>query len=235
MQAVLVAGGKGKRLQPYTFVIPKPLVPIGNVPIMEVIIKQLVKYGFKKIHVCIGYMGELIQSYFGDGSKYNVAITYSHEEKPLGTVGPITLVKSLDDHFLVMNGDTLCDIDYRDLLNQHKKSGCNLTIATYAKKVKIELGVMEFDQNKKLKAYIEKPTLQYVVSTGIYAMSKEILSLIPFNEYFDFPSLVKMLLEKGDNVHTIEHKGIWHDLGSIENFDSALEDFSTIEKLVKPS
>ncbi len=230
MQAVLVAGGKGKRLQPYTLTIPKPLIPIGDEPIMEVIIRQLLKNGFKKIHVCIGYMGELIQSYFGDGSKYNVTITYSHETKPLGTVGPIALVDSLDEHFIVMNGDTLCDIDYRDFLNQHSRSGCRLTIATYAKKVKIELGVMEFDPNKKLKAYIEKPTLQYNVSTGIYAMSRDILSLIPKNEYFDFPTLVKLLLEKKIDVQTIEHKGIWHDLGSIESFETAIEDYNKLDR-----
>jgi NDP-sugar pyrophosphorylase family protein len=230
MQAVLVAGGKGKRLQPYTLTIPKPLIPIGSEPIMEVIIRQLIKYGFSKIHVCIGYMGELIQSYFGDGSKYKVAITYSSETKPLGTVGPIALVESLDEHFIVMNGDTLCDIDYGSFLKQHSISGCPLTIATYAKKVKIELGVMEFDPSKKLKAYIEKPTLQYNVSTGIYAMSRDILPLIPKNEYFDFPTLVKLLLEKKIGVQTIEHKGIWHDLGSIESFESAIEDYNRFNR-----
>lgn len=228
MQAVLVAGGKGKRLQPYTLTIPKPLIPIGNEPIMEVIIRQLLKCGFNKIHVCIGYMGELIQSYFGNGSKYNISITYSHETKPLGTVGPIALVDSLEDHFIVMNGDTLCDINYENFLNLHAKSGSPLTIATYAKKVKIELGVMEFDSDNKLKAYIEKPTLPYNVSTGIYAMSREILSFIPKNEYFDFPTLVKLLLEKKIGVQTIEHKGVWHDLGSIESFESALEDYNKL-------
>jgi NDP-sugar pyrophosphorylase family protein len=230
MQAVLVAGGKGKRLQPYTLVIPKPLIPINNEPIMEVIIKQLAHSGFTRLHICIGYLGELLQTYFGDGSKYGVTITYSKEAKPLGTIGPLTLINSLDDNFLVMNGDTLSDIDYRAFFQTHVESRALLSIATYAKKVKIELGVMEFDSQNRLRDYIEKPTLHYQVSTGIYALNKKILSLIPHNDYFDFPSLVKLLLGKGEAVHTFQHTGIWHDLGSIESFEAATEDYA---KLVK--
>jgi NDP-mannose synthase len=225
MQAILVAGGKGKRLQPYTLVIPKPLIPLKDEPIMEVIVKQLARTDFSKIHICIGYMGELLQTYFGDGSKYNVQITYSKESKPLGTIGPLTLIDSLDDDFLVLNGDTLSDINYKELLLEHKKSQSALTIATFAKKVKIELGVLEYDQKQHLKDYIEKPTLSYSVSTGVYALNKNAIRHLPRNEYFDFPSLVKLLLANRERVHTFQHDGIWHDLGSIDSFEAALEDY----------
>jgi NDP-mannose synthase len=225
MQAILVAGGKGKRLQPYTLVIPKPLIPLKDEPIMEVIVKQLERAGFNKIHLCIGYMGELLQTYFGDGSKYNVGITYSKEMKPLGTIGPLTLIDSLDDDFLVLNGDTLSDINYQGLLIEHKNTQSALTIATFAKKVKIELGVLEYDQHRHLKEYIEKPTLSYSVSTGVYALNKKVVRHLPRNEYFDFPSLVKLLLAQGEKVNTFQHDGIWHDLGSIDSFEAALEDY----------
>jgi len=225
MQAVLVAGGKGKRLQPYTLVIPKPLIPLKDEPIMEVIIRQLARVGFTNIHICIGYMGELLQTYFGDGAKYNVKITYSKESKSLGTIGPLTLIDSLEDNFLVLNGDTLSDINYKELLVEHKRSQSSLTIATYSKKVKMELGVLEFNPDNSLKDYIEKPTLFYKVSTGVYALNKEVIPLFRYNEYFDFPSLVKLLLEKKKKVHTFQHEGIWHDLGSIDSFESALLDY----------
>lgn len=229
MQAILVAGGQGKRLQPYTLVIPKPLIPLKDEPIMEVIVKQLKKNGFKQIHMCIGYFGELLQTFFGDGSKYKLKITYSKETKPLGTIGPLTLIESLDDDFLVMNGDTLSDMNYKELLKKHKLSKSALTIATFSKKVKIELGILEYNSDRSLKDYIEKPTLSYEVSTGIYALNKKVIKLLKHNEYFDFPSLVKLLLKKGMKVNTVHHGGIWHDLGSIESFESALIDYDKMK------
>lgn len=231
MQAILMAGGLGRRLRPYTLVIPKPLVPILDKPVIEIIIQRLADENFNKIHICLGYLGDLIRAYTGDGSKYGIEISYSTEDRPLGTVGALSLVVNLEDHFLVLNGDTLSDVRYHHLLNDHLESHCPMTIVTYAKKMTMPLGVIETNAMGECIDYIEKPTLEYKVSTGIYALTRLALSHIPNNKYYDFPTLVKSLLSAKQPVNLYEHKGIWHDLGSVENFESAAEDYA---KMYRP-
>lgn len=225
MQAVILAGGKGTRLKPYTTVFPKPLMPIDNCPILEIVIKQLKYYGFSNIVMAVGHLKELLHAFFNDGKKWNVNISYSVEEKPIGTAAPLKLIKRLQDNFLVMNGDILTNLDYDEFFNYHKNSGSLCTIAMYKKKVKIDLGVLKTNKNNKLYDYIEKPTLDYNVSMGVYAFKKKVLDYIPENEYFDFPNLIKKLLKNNKKVLGYPFSGYWLDIGRPDDYETAIEEF----------
>lgn len=164
MQAIILAGGKGSRLKPYTTIFPKPLMPLGDHPILEVIIKQLRYYGVKEITLAVGYLKELLRSYFNNGEKWDIKLNYSNEDKPLGTVAPLKLIKEFHDDFIVMNGDVLTTLNFNDFFNYHLQSNSICTISMYKKPVKIDLGILEVDKNKFIINYIEKPTLNYKVS-----------------------------------------------------------------------
>jgi NDP-sugar pyrophosphorylase family protein len=230
MQAVILAGGKGTRLVPYTMVFPKPLMPIGDMPILEVVIRQLKKYGFTKIVLAVGHLAGLIEAYFGDGSKWGVEITYSREDEPLGTAGPLALLNNLDENFLVMNGDLLTNIDYSDLMLHHLESGALSTVSIYTKEVPINLGVLELDKNGKIMNYIEKPTLKYKVSMGIYAFNKNILNYIDRGRYLDLPDLIKTLIQKDENVSGYIFEGYWMDIGRYEDYSKVLEEFESMKE-----
>lgn len=171
--AVILAGGKGTRLHPYTIAMPKPLVPIGDYPILEIIIRQLNIAGINRIIITVNHQADLIKTYFGDGHKWNVNIEYSLEDKPLGTMGPLKLLKNLPDNFIVMNGDILTDLNFKELLDNHIKEGNIYTISGYKRKHKVDYGVLHTDSNSYLNGFEEKPLLDYTVSMGIYAVSKK--------------------------------------------------------------
>ena len=229
MQAVIMAGGKGTRLAPYTTVFPKPLMPIGEMPILEIVIRQLKKHGFTRIVLAVGHLAGLIEAYFGDGSKWGVKIKYSREEKPLGTAGPLSLIDDLDENFLVMNGDLLTDIDYSDLMGFHMENGALSTICMYTKDVPISLGVLELDREGNIVDYIEKPTLKYKVSMGIYIFNKKILEHIEKGIYLDFPVLIKNLINKGENIRGYNFNGYWMDIGRHEDYSRVLEEFESMK------
>jgi NDP-sugar pyrophosphorylase family protein len=229
MQAVILAGGKGTRLAPYTMVFPKPLMPIGDMPILEIVIRQLKKHGFTKIVLAVGHLSGLIEAYFGDGSKWGVSITYSREDQPLGTAGPIALLDDLDENFLVMNGDLLTNIDYSDLMLHHIKSSALSTVSIHTKDVPINLGVLELNKDGKIVNYIEKPTLKYKVSMGIYAFNKDILNYIERGKYLDLPDLIKILLRKNKNVSGYMFEGYWMDIGRHEDYSKVLEEFESVK------
>ena len=192
MKAVILAGGKGTRLKPYTTVFPKPLMPIGDKPILEIVIRQLKSYGFNEIIMTVGHLAELIMTFFGDGSKYNVKIKYSRENQPLGTAGGLGLIKKeLDETFLMMNGDVLTALDYSDLVNYHKRTGAIATIALNKRDVKIDFGVVELNDDNSIIGYTEKPKIDYLVSMGVYVLEPKVLDYIKSNEYLDFPDLIK--------------------------------------------
>ena len=224
MQAIILAGGKGTRLKPYTITLPKSLVPVKDIPILEIIIKQLKKSSFSDITLAVGHLAELIEAYFRNGEKFGIDINYSIENKPLGTAGPLKLIRNLDENFLVMNSDDLTNIDYKDFFEFHKKNNATITIATFNKKVKIDLGVLKLDENNSLKDYIEKPVYDFNVSMGIYAFNKKAIEYIPKNEYFDFPTLIKTLLKNNHKVLCYHHNGYWLDIGRPEDYEKANEE-----------
>jgi NDP-sugar pyrophosphorylase family protein len=231
MQAIILAGGKGTRLKPYTTVFPKPLVPVGDIPILEIVIRQLKYYGFKKVTMAVGHLAELIEAFFGDGSKWGLEITYSREDKPLGTAGPIALVDDLEDNFLIMNGDLLTTVDFKHVMEEHKKKKSLATISIYQKKIRIELGILALDAKNALTDYIEKPTMTYPVSMGIYAFNKRILDYIPKGQHLDFPDLIKTLIAKKEAIHGYLFDGKWLDIGREDDYLSAIDEFNTHKKL----
>ncbi len=226
--AVILAGGKGTRLAPVTEIIPKPLVPIGGKPIMELVIQQLKYHGFTDITLAVGYMAELIQAYFQDGSKLGVRIDYSYEASPLGTAGPLALIEGLEETFLVMNADVLTNLDYQELVRFHHSQGGVATIGAYQRQVNIDLGVIIPDSNNRIKDYVEKPSTTHLVSMGVYIFERQILQFIQGR--LDFPDLVKILLEKGLPVHYYPFTGYWLDIGRHDDYSKAVLEFESLQK-----
>jgi NDP-sugar pyrophosphorylase family protein len=192
-------------------------------PILEIILRQLKKHEFTKIVITIGHLGEIIKAYFGDGKKFGLKIRYSLEEKPLGTVGALSIVNNLDDNFLVMNGDILCNINFSNLYDFHKRNKKKVTIVTCKKSIKLSLGVIEC-KDGKLIDYIEKPEYKFNVSTGIYILNKKVIPLIPFNKYYDFPKLIKDIIPEED-INVYQFNGYWFDIGTPEDYNQAQDSF----------
>jgi NDP-sugar pyrophosphorylase family protein len=232
LRAIILAGGKGVRLAPLTDVIPKPLVPIGGMPVLEIVIRQLKANGFHHITLAVGYLSELIKAYFQDGSRWGVKIDYSFEAEPLGTAGPLGLIDGLNETFLVMNADIVTDMDYYELVSYHRKHGCVATIGAFERQVRIDLGVIVTDGRRRIKDYIEKPTHSYLVSMGIYIFEPKVLEFLPDKGYMDFPDLVKQLLEADLPVGFRPFSGYWLDIGRHEDYSQAAEEFEQLrEKL----
>lgn len=232
MQAIILAGGKGARLRPYTVALPKPLVPIGDYPVLEIVIRQLKQHGFDRITLAVGHLAQLIQAYFGDGGRFGIKLNYSFEDMPLGTAGPVKLIENLESHFLVLNSDDLTDFNYRAFFDFHLQQKAAVSIAMYQRDHKIDFGILTTDENKNLLEYIEKPTYHYQVSMGIYAFSREAVDFIPPNQYYDFPDLIKALLKQKDKVACFEHKGFWLDIGRPGDYEKANEQFEKLKPLL---
>ena len=225
MRAVILAGGRGTRLLPYTTVFPKPLMPIGDMPILEVVLRQLKGAGITKVTMAVGHLAELLQAFFGDGTRLGLEIGYSREDRPLGTVGPLTLIDGLQDTFLMMNGDILTTIDYAHLIQTHRISGAVATIATYVRQVKIDFGVLETNAADLVREYTEKPVLDYRVSMGIYVFEPGILKYLTQGQYRDFPDLVKTLIADNKPVRSYPFTGYWLDMGRPDDYAKAVEEF----------
>ena len=225
MKAVVLAGGKGARLAPYTNILPKPLMPIGDMPILEVLICQMKRYGIEEIILTVGHLAELLRSFFQDGSRFGIPIRYSFEEEPLGTAGPLAQVGGLDSTFLVCNGDVLTTLDIRALIDFHKSEGAVATIAMHQRTVNIDLGVIRLNGRNEVVDYIEKPKYEYDVSMGIYVFEPAVLEYIPRGCYMDFPDLVLKLLETGHRVLGFPFDGYWQDLGRKDDYEQATADF----------
>ncbi|MCL5958562.1 MAG: sugar phosphate nucleotidyltransferase [Chloroflexi bacterium] len=223
--AIILAGGKGTRLAPYTAVLPKPLMPIGDMPILEIVIRQLSRAGIHNITLSVGYLASLLQAYFADGKRWGVDIRYSLEAEPLGTAGPLALVPGLTDAFMVMNGDLLTTLDYTAMVRFHKDSGAVATVGLFKKQVAIDLGVIETNGDSRITAYVEKPTLSYEVSVGVYVMQPLVLSYVPPGVRFDLPDLIKRLVEDGQPVIGYRFDGYWLDIGRQEDYSLAVELF----------
>ena len=226
MEAVIMAGGKGSRLKPFTLTLPKPLMPVGEQPILAIVIKQLKKAGVRKITIAVNHMSDLIMAFFGKGDKFGLEIAYSREDRALGTVAPVKLVKDLPDNFLVMNGDILSDISYKDFYDSHVASGALLSIATYNRETKIDFGVLDLTEGKDLLiGFREKPTFNFDVSMGIYAFNRNLLEHIPDDEPFGLDDLVLSMLQKRLAIHAYAFNGYWLDIGRPDDYEKANEDF----------
>ena len=238
MHAVILAGGRGVRLRPYTTAFPKPLVPIGDeYAILEIVLRQLHSAGFTSITIAIGHLGQLIRAYCGDGSQWGLEIRYWDEDTPLGTMGPI--VANLDDvpeHFLVMNGDVLTDLDYAGLLEGHIGSGAPITVSTYARTVKIDFGVLEIggEADDRIVAFKEKPVESFSVSMGIYAVSRETLGRYTAGEALGFDELVLDLLDTDTLPRVHRFDGYWLDIGRPDDYDTANEEWERLRPLLLP-
>ncbi len=220
MQAIILAGGKGTRLRPFTTFLPKPLVPIGGSPILEIVLRQLRGYGFTRVTLAVNHLAELVTAFFGTGAKVGLDISYSREEKELGTAGPLSLINDLDEIVLVMNGDLLTTLDYSKLLAYHHQQKADVTICTYAKEIKIDLGVLDIT-NDEFVDYHEKPTVTYQVSTGIYVLNREIIQAIPKNERLDMPDLMLALKKQGKRISCYQEPFYWLDIGRVEDYETA--------------
>ncbi len=228
MKAVILAGGKGRRLRPYTTVLPKPLMPLGDMPIIEVVLRQLAACGFDQVTVAVGYLAELMMAYCGDGSKFGLNLSYSREEEPLGTAGPLALIEGLDDTFLVMNGDVLTTLDFRALVQRHCASGAAATIATHQRQQQINYGIIESDEHHQVSAYIEKPTYRYQVSMGIYVLEPAVLDFVPRGQYLDLPDLARQLMTADRPVMAYPFDGYWLDIGRHDDYEQAVEEFEAM-------
>jgi NDP-mannose synthase len=235
-RAVILAGGKGTRLGPFTTILPKPLLPVGDRAIVEIIIEQLRERGFTRLTLAVGYLSHLIAAVIGDGSAYGVEVDYHLEHSPLGTAGALAGVAGLDEPFLMMNGDVITTLDYSDLMRAHELSGNALTVATQVRTATIDFGVLELDggdgSTEAVVGYIEKPHRDYAVSMGVYVIDPSMLDLIDDGSYLDFPDLVLRALAAGERVGSYRYDGLWLDIGRHEDYERAIAEFSEMDGLL---
>jgi NDP-sugar pyrophosphorylase family protein len=222
-KAVVLAGGRGTRLAPYTSVLPKPLMPVGERAILELVVDQLEACGITDITFCVGYLAHLIQSVFDNRENGHVSIDYVHEHVALGTAAPLRLVDGLEETFVVMNGDVLTELDYRDLVHYHHEHGNVLTIATHERAINIDYGMLHLDVMSRVRGYSEKPEIRSPVSMGIYVMEPAVLDFIPEDGHFDFPDLVEAMLDADEQVGAYRYPGMWFDIGRREDYERAVE------------
>jgi NDP-sugar pyrophosphorylase family protein len=227
MQALILAGGKGTRLRPYTTVLPKPLMPVGDYPILEIILRQLKGAHVREVILAVGYMSQLFEAFFQDGSRYGLRIVYSFEEQPLGTAGPLALaLQRLDDDVLVMNGDLLTSLNYRRLFAYHKQHGAAATIGLYQREARVDFGVIERDTDQRLIRYVEKPTYHFDVSMGVNVLHRDAIApyLTP-GKHLDLPDLMRSLVRDGHPVYCYQEPCCWLDIGRVEDYQVATEIF----------
>jgi NDP-sugar pyrophosphorylase family protein len=236
-RAIILAGGLGTRLRPYTTTIPKPLMPVGERPILDIVLRQLSHFGFRDVTIATGYLAELIEAFVRDGRDYGVKVDYFREKEPLGTVGALALIDGLEDPFLVMNGDVLTDLDYRALMQTHIDSGAAATIATHTRDIQVSLGVLEFDDAGdplRLTGYVEKPTLKYQASMGVYCFRPDVVAHIEAGAHLDFPDLVLKLIAAGEEVRSLPSQAYWMDIGRHDDYEQAQEDFDGLRRQLLP-
>jgi NDP-sugar pyrophosphorylase family protein len=230
---VLLAGGTGTRLRPYTTVLPKPLMPVGDMPVLEILLRRLAVAGFARANLAVGHLAELIEAYFGDGSRFGIELVYWREDEPLGTAGPIAHMDLAGERVLVMNGDLLTTLDFAPLLDEHRSSGAAATIAVLAREVAIDFGVVHLDGDT-VASFEEKPVLSYNVSMGVYVFERNVVELIPRGGHYDFPDLLGAVLDRGWAVHAYRFGDFWLDIGRPEDYELAVERFASLRDELLP-
>jgi NDP-sugar pyrophosphorylase family protein len=237
-RAVILAGGKGTRLLPTTTVLPKPLLPVGDRPIVDIVVRQLRRHGFHDLTIAIGHLAHIMRAAIGDGSRHGVTIRYHEEDEPLGTAGPLATMDGLDDTFLMMNGDVLTTLDYAELVRSHREAGHTLTIATNQRIVPTDYGVLHVDgaagATARVTAYEEKPEIPFTVSMGVYVLEPRAVAHIPVGRAFDLPDLVLALLEAGEPVGSYGFDGYWLDIGRQDDYERALNEYQDLLPLLLP-
>lgn len=235
MRAVILAGGKGTRLRPFTTTIPKPIVPVGDMAVMEIVIRQLARDGFDHLTVAVSHQAQLIMAYFGDGAKWGLTIDYSIEDEPLGTIGPLKLIDDLPENFLVTNGDILTDMDFAAMFRRHVDSGAIGTVATFQREVNIDFGVLNSEATDgRITSFTEKPVEDFHVSMGVYAFSKRILKLVPDGAAYGFDHLMGDLIAGGHDVRAYPWEGYWLDIGRPDDYDRANTEFEQMRSVLLP-
>ena len=229
-RAVILAGGMGTRLRPYTLVLPKPLMPIGEYPILEVVVRQLAAQKFDRITIAVNHQAELIKAFFGNGSKWGIQIDYSLEDEPLGTMGPLRLIPDLPEHFLVMNGDVLTDLDFAGFHGEHAAADRLFTISSHFRQHKVDYGVLMPDAHGILQGFEEKPVTGYEVSMGIYMVSRRILQYVPPQRAFGFDELMRDLLAARETVYVRRFDGYWLDIGRVDDYEQAIAEFPNMRQ-----
>lgn len=234
--AVILAGGQGVRLRPYTTSIPKPLVPIGGeMSILEIVLRQLRAHGFTSATLAIGHLGQIIRAYVGDGSAWDIDVTFHLEEEPLGTIGPLSyMMDYLPERFIVMNGDILTDLNYRALMDEHTMFDADITVATYSREVKIDFGVLEIEKSQ-ITEFREKPSLGYSVSMGVYGMSRRVLERYARGTAMGFDTLMLDQLSLGRAPRSFAFDGYWLDIGRPDDYDRANDEFVQRRSQLLPS
>lgn len=232
-RAVVLAGGKGSRLRPYTVVLPKPLMPIGEYPILEVILRQLARQGFDRVTLAVNHQAEIVRAFCGDGSKWGIAIDYSLETAPLSTIAPLKLIADLPENFLLMNGDVLTDLPMGKLYQEHVSQNRQFTIAASERTHIVDYGVLHASENQ-LTGFEEKPKIQYLVSMGIYIVSRSALDRVPLGQKFGFDDLMLDMLAHKESVHVERYSGYWLDIGRVDDYMRAVEEFEERRQQLLP-
>ncbi len=236
IRAIILAGGKGVRLRPLTSVLPKPLVPLGDRPILEILMRRLGAFGLHDITLCTGYLSELIMAVCGDGSRYGLDIRYTSEDEPLGTAAPLARVEGLTQTVLVMNGDLLTTLDFERMIAYHRAQGADFTIGVYRRDVRIDFGVVQSDEEGRFAGFIEKPTYHYEVSMGVNVIERSVIEGIDRDEYLDMPDLIQRVHDGGGRVALYREDCYWLDIGRMDDYEKAQEVFAEMqdELLGKP-
>ena len=234
MKAVVLAGGKGTRLAPYTRIIPKPMMPIGDKAILEIMLHQMHKAGIDEVILTVGHLAGLMRAYFQDGSHLGIHIQYSIEDHPLGTAGPLGLIDDLNETFMVCNGDVLTTLNMGELIDFHKQNQGVATIASHQRQVHIDLGVIQINGDHTIVGYQEKPTVEYLVSMGIYIFEPTVMQYIQKGQYLDFPDLIKILITDKKKVVAFPFNGYWEDLGRADDYEQANIDFERMRSQFLP-
>ncbi len=224
-RVVILAGGRGTRLKPYTTVIPKPLMPLGDMPILELVLRQVKFFGYRNVTISVNHLADLIKAFFGDGTKLGLDITYCIEDEPLGTAGSFSLIEDLTDHFLMINGDLLTTMNFADIMHHHIESRAIATIGTFKRQVSIDFGVLDLNENGELLDYREKPSYDYTISIGINAFNKTVLEFIPKSGYLDIPTLMMKLKSAGKRVIAFQPQCEWLDIGRPADYEEAIRTF----------
>jgi NDP-sugar pyrophosphorylase family protein len=223
MRAVILAGGKGTRLRPFTATLPKPLVPVGDRSILDIVLLQLRLAGVTHVTMAVNHLAQLIMAYFGDGSRSGLKIDYSLEDKPLSTIAPLKLIKNLPEAFFVMNGDVLTDLDFGDLYRTHLANGADITVATFERDSRIDFGVLKSDESHRIIGFEEKPTYHFSVSMGVYVISRRLLDIVPEGTLFGFDHLMHACIAQKRKAVSYPHRGYWLDIGRPDDYEEANE------------